>query len=49
MPSWRQQALIDAPVHRVFFGALGKRYLRRIAEQTIDGLRSALRGSRTTA
>ena len=35
--------------YRVFFGALGKRYLRRIAEQTIDGLRSALRGSRTTA
>jgi uncharacterized protein YndB with AHSA1/START domain len=35
--------------YRVFFGALGKRSLRRIAEQTIDGLRSAVRASRATA
>jgi hypothetical protein len=29
--------------HRLFFGALGKRYLRRVAEQAIDGLRAVIR------
>ena len=29
--------------HRLFFGALGKRYLRRVAEQAIDGLRTVVR------
>jgi hypothetical protein len=28
-----------APLFRVYFGALGKRYLRRVAEQSIDGVR----------
>ncbi|MFL5821427.1 MAG: hypothetical protein ACJ76S_12170 [Solirubrobacteraceae bacterium] len=50
MLSWRQQAWIEAPVqptalqYRLLFGAMGKRYLRRIAEQTIDGLRAVLGG-----
>ena len=30
--------------YRVFFAAMGKRYLRRITEQTIDGLRAVLGG-----
>lgn len=57
MPSWRQPVLIDVEIgvdptrlrYRMFFGALGKRYMRRMVEQTVDGLRSALRGSRATA
>jgi hypothetical protein len=28
--------------YRLFFGAMGKRYLRRIAEQAIDGVRKRL-------
>lgn len=57
MPSWRQPVLIDVEIgvdstalqYRMFFGALGKRYMRRMVEQRVDGLRSALRGSRATA
>jgi uncharacterized protein YndB with AHSA1/START domain len=31
--------------YRLFFGAMGKRYLRRIAEQALDGLRAELAGN----
>ena len=35
-----------SPVYRVMFGALGKRHLRRITEDSLDGLRKVLVGSR---
>ena len=31
--------------YRVLFGALGKRYLRRLVEQALDGLRTTLQQS----
>jgi polyketide cyclase/dehydrase/lipid transport protein len=30
--------------YRLFFGAMGKRYLRRLVEQAIDGVRTRLQG-----
>jgi hypothetical protein len=32
-----------APQYRLYFGALGKRYFRRMAEESIEGVRDALR------
>jgi hypothetical protein len=32
-----------APQYRLYFGALGKRYFRRMTEQSIEGVRQALR------
>jgi hypothetical protein len=31
-----------APQFRLYFGALGKRYLRRVTEESIDGVRRAI-------
>ena len=31
-----------SPAYRLFFGTLGRRYLRRISEQSLDGIRHAL-------
>ena len=35
--------------YRLFFGAMGKRYFRRIAEDSLDGLRKLLASSRAKA
>ena len=34
------------PQYRLYFGTLGKRYLRRISEQSLDGIRRALTPAR---
>ena len=31
-----------SPAYRVLFGTIGRRYMRRITEQSIDGIRRAL-------
>ena len=31
-----------SPAYRLFFGTVGRRYLRRISEQSLDGIRRAL-------
>jgi uncharacterized protein YndB with AHSA1/START domain len=35
-----------APQYRLYFGALGKRYFRRVTEQSIEGVRRALAPAR---
>lgn len=36
-----------APQYRLYFGALGKRYFRRMTEQSVEGIRQALARVRT--